>query len=53
MDIYGEAQMLTYLQTKEWDVGLDIQGKGTSFFKRSKDTIEKDNILEFGKNGHV
>jgi hypothetical protein len=47
MDIYGEPQMLTYLQTNKWDVGLDIR---IEFFKKSKDTVEKDNtFLEFGQ----
>jgi hypothetical protein len=41
MDIYGEAQMLTYLQTKKWDVGLDIQGKGSSFSKGQKIPLKR------------
>ncbi len=33
--------MLTYLQTKEWDVGLDIQGKESNFSKGQKISLKR------------
>ncbi len=53
MDIFGDAQMLTYLQIRELDVGLTFKEKDQVLQKAKRYHWKGQHLFTIWQDGHV